>query len=130
MQIKIETGFYNDRRYGRPWIAIVDFSSSKQGDFKFGEFVGDDKSGRLFVVCEPGDIIAQGQNDFRKPKKSSPDYFRAGENGQLEKLSGKAEAYEAWLNKSPSEPQIIDLSQAETAAMIAELERRGIQINK
>lgn len=40
MKISIETGSYNERRYGKPWIARVNFSGSKQGDFQWGDWIG------------------------------------------------------------------------------------------
>jgi len=40
MNITVETDSYNDRRYGKPWIALVDFKSDRKGDFTFGEWIG------------------------------------------------------------------------------------------
>ena len=45
MEITIETHSYNAKRCGRPWIAGVDFSSSTKGDFKWGDWTGDQYNG-------------------------------------------------------------------------------------
>jgi len=76
MEITKETGSYNERRYGKPWIALVDYSASRKGEFKFGEWVGKiGGSGELYINAEVNDIVATGQKDFRKPRNSAPDYY-------------------------------------------------------
>jgi len=100
-QIEIKTGSYNQRRYGKPWIATVDFSTPK-GNFCWGDWVGDSRTGGeglLIVVCDESDIVARGQKDFRKPQNSAPDYYQV-RNGELAQLSGKAEAYKLYQSKS------------------------------
>jgi len=77
MEITKETGSYNQRRMGRPWIAKVDFTNSK-GDFSWGDWTGDQYNGGagvLSINAKPGDIIATGQKDNRQPKNSAPDFF-------------------------------------------------------
>ena len=96
--IKIErkTSSYNQRRYSRPWIARVDFSKNPNGDFVWGDWVGDHSNGSdgmLVIEANPGDIIAKGQKDFRQPKNSAPDWYRVDETGTLTALEGKADAY-------------------------------------
>lgn len=56
MEIKIETSAYNERRYGKPWIATVDFSNDRQGTFKWGDWIGDSQnggSGTLVIDAAP-----------------------------------------------------------------------------
>lgn len=95
MEIKVNTSSYNERRYGKPWIARVDFSTNRQGDFIWGEWVGDHRNGSegtLFVTADEGDIVARGQKDFRNPRNSAPDFYQV-RNGSLEYLDGgKSEA--------------------------------------
>ena len=93
MNLTITTSSYNDRRYSKPWIAKVDFSSNKQGDFKFGDWVGSagDK-GVLELEVSPGDVVAQGQKDFRKPKNSTPEFYIVESGGSLRAVS-KVDAY-------------------------------------
>ena len=96
MKIELETGSYNERRYGKPWIAVVDFSTNNQGDFKWGEWVGrPGDSGLLILDAEPGDIVARGQKDFRKMRNSAPDWYQLGADGKLESLSDKVSALKA-----------------------------------
>lgn len=93
MKIQIATGTYNERRYGKPWIARVTFPNAK-GDFHFGEWVGQEgREGLLLVDAEPGDVVARGQKDFRKPRNSAPDFFIVTDDGELEPAS-KADAYQ------------------------------------
>ena len=76
MKIQMKTDSYNERRYGRPWIASVSFSSASKADFKFGEWCGEHGyKGLLDIDVEPGSIIAIGQKDFRKPVNSTPQYW-------------------------------------------------------
>ena len=85
MEITKETGSYNERRYGKPWIARVDYTESRKGEFKFGEWVGRiGGEGELYIKAEPGDIIATGQKDFRKPRNSAPDYYIVTAEGNLD----------------------------------------------
>ena len=44
MQIIINTGSYNQRRMGKPWVARVDFATPK-GDFAWGDWTGDSYNG-------------------------------------------------------------------------------------
>ena len=94
MKIEIETGSYNEKRYGKPWIAIVDFSSNPNGDFKFGTFVGDaGYEGVLILEVEPGDIVARGQKDHRARRVDPPSYYVVKQDGSLSGVKSKAEAY-------------------------------------
>ncbi len=100
-KIQIKTGSYNQRRYGKPWIAMVDFSKNPKGDFQWGDWVGDARNGEeglLLLDVEEGDIVARGQKDFRKPRNSAPDYYQV-RDGKLVGLSGKAEAYQLTMAK-------------------------------
>lgn len=94
-QIKVKTGSYNQRRYGKPWIARVDFSATPKGDFQWGDWVGDHRNGSdglLLIAADDGDIVAIGQKDFRNSKNSAPEWYQV-RDGKLHSLTGKAEAY-------------------------------------
>lgn len=98
MILEISTGSYNDRRYGKPWIAKVTFETS-QGAFRWGDWVGQPgDSGLLLLDAEPGDVVARGQKDFRKPKNSAPEWYVVTDGGTLQSVS-KAEAYKMWRSK-------------------------------
>jgi len=95
-RISIETAAYNDRRYGRPWIALVDFTETK-GNFTFGDFVGSHGSaGLLEIEAHPGEIIARGQKDNRQPRNSAPTFHHVEEGGTLSASMSKADALKAW----------------------------------
>ena len=90
MTYTIETPSYNERRYGRPWIAEV---SGK--DFRWGEFQGrNGEAGVLSIEAHPGALIAEGQKDIRKGRGGVDRYYLAMPNGCLwyGLLSTEAEA--------------------------------------
>jgi hypothetical protein len=100
MKIEIETGSYNEKRYGKPWIAKVGFSQDPKGSYVFGSFVGDPGyEGMLVIDLNPGDIGAQGQKDHRARRPEPPEYFVVNEDGVRTKLKSKAEAYKTFKSK-------------------------------
>lgn len=108
MEITIETSSYNKRRYGRPWIAKVDFTNPK-GDFSWGNWTGDHQNGGegvLIINTYFGDIIAKGQKDFRKPANSAPQFFVVSALGELEHIGDKGAAYKYFLIHKGPEPDI------------------------
>lgn len=96
MHIEQTTSSYNERRYSKPWIARVDFSQNPNGDFKWGNWVGDHSNGTegiLMIEASENDIVATGQKDFRKPKNSAPEWYFVDSVGNLMTLDSKADAY-------------------------------------
>jgi len=99
-KIQKTTSAYNSRRYSKPWIAKVDFTNNPRGDFSWGTWVGDHRSGTeglLVITAEEGDIIAHGQKDFRG-NNTKTTYCQV-QNGNLAELSGKVEAYQLSVTK-------------------------------
>jgi hypothetical protein len=96
-KIMINTHSYNARRYSKPWIAKVDFSTNPKGEFEWGTWIGqfnggNGSSGTLIIDANEGDIVAKGQKDFRG-NNGGTDYYQV-RNGELVYLEGgKAEAY-------------------------------------
>jgi hypothetical protein len=85
MEIVKETDSYNERRYGRPWIARVDYTTNRKGEFTFGDWAGKVGGiGELFIQADVHDIVAVGQKDHRKSRNSSPTYFIVSPSGELE----------------------------------------------
>jgi hypothetical protein len=127
MKITQETSVYNDRRYGRPWIAKVDFTESAKGEFTFGDWCGQNGSeGILMIDAHPGDIIAIGQKDTRKPGYGSHDYHYVSESGSLGSVS-KAEAFKHWSEHQNNETsEESELSRFATTELIEEIERRKV----
>lgn len=91
-----ETGSYNEKRYGAWWVASVDFSVGAKGNYTFGDSSGNwGKAGELSVACRPGDFIAYGQKDLRRPANSSHTILRMRDDGSMETME-KAEAYKVY----------------------------------
>lgn len=98
IKVTVETDSYNERRYGKPWIAIVDFSGGATGDFDFGDWVGDHRNGTeglLEITAKSGAVIATGQKDYRNARNSAPDFHILLEDGTLEDCS-KVSAKQHW----------------------------------
>jgi len=95
-KIEIETGSYNARRYGKPWIAVVDFKANIKGEYAWGEWIGDARNGSagmLIITTHEGDIVARGHKDFRQSKNSAPRFYQVREGALVFLPGGKAEAY-------------------------------------
>lgn len=94
MKIEIETDVYNERRYGKPWIAKVDFSDNEKGDFLWGKWIGDPgDSGLLILDADPGDVVARGQKDNRgRRENSAPRWAFVTQAGELVSCT-RVEAY-------------------------------------
>lgn len=93
MKIQIPTTSYNHRRYGRPYIAVVDFSTNPKGDCRWGDWVGlQGENGILVIEAEPGQIVMKGQKDHRKAG-DPPEYGVVEESGSIQWLANKAAAY-------------------------------------
>lgn len=109
MEIRIETSSYNDRRYGKPWIAVIDFTSGKPG-YKWGDWIGTPGGeGVLTIQANPGNIIAKGQKDNRKPRNSAPSFYVVTLDGELELLGDKGDAYKYYLahkDNTPDKPAL------------------------
>jgi hypothetical protein len=67
MTYREDTSSYNSRRYGKPWIAKLDFSTPGKPKYEFGDWLGQPGGeGELSIECQPGDVLATGQKDHRK----------------------------------------------------------------
>ena len=125
MEITKETTMYNQRRYGKPWIAKVDFKTSTKGDFAWGDWTGDHYNGGegvLTISAKAGEIIAEGQKDNRNPRNSAPSFYVVTPEGELDPLGDKGDAYKYYLvNRTPNRDTLI--------AEKAMLEHRIVKIN-
>ncbi len=67
MLFTMKTSSYNQSRYGKPWIARLQFTRPGKPDYMFGDWLGSPGcAGELSVEVAPGDVIAHGQKDLRK----------------------------------------------------------------
>ena len=126
MEITVETSSYNHRRFSKPWIARVDFSTPK-GDFSWGDWTGDHYNGGegvLSISANPGDIVAKGQKDHRQPKNSAPDFYIVMPDGRLDPLGDKGAAYKYFLEHKNAAPELDTLGKEREAlvARIAEID--------
>lgn len=91
-----ETPSYNERRYGPYWCASVSFENGPKPIYSWGESTGKwGQAGILRVPCKPGDVIAWGQKDTRRPDKSDHFLMLMREDGGMTELT-KAEAWQHW----------------------------------
>lgn len=97
MQLEIEKGYYNQRRYGAPWIARVTWTP--KGTYAFGNWVpGEDGGGTLVIQAQEGDVIATGQKDYRKGTREIEFHLVVG--GALKPCT-QAEAYDHYTKNNP-----------------------------
>jgi len=92
--VKIKTGYYNPKRFGKPWIArLVVFKPTGKVKYIWGNWVGKiGQEGVLILDCDEGNIVARGQKDFIGDETFV--YYYKVHEGKLEKLAGgKTEAY-------------------------------------
>lgn len=106
MKISINTESYNERRYGKPYIAVMDFSEDHQGKPLWGEWIGTaGYSGVLEVWAKVGDIVMQGQKDNRG-RNGTPRYYQVLDDLSLKELGhNKADAYKAWQEWQDANPE-------------------------
>ena len=81
MKLSINTDCYNEKRYGRPYIARLSNTDGKVIDW--GTYLGGHgEEGMLEIEATPGDVIMWGQKDFRG-NKGFPNYGVLDTDGQL-----------------------------------------------
>lgn len=97
MEILVETNSYNERRYSKPWIAIVSFNKEGRTEFSFGNWVGTPgNEGVLLINAEESDIVAVGQKDFRG-KNTTCEFHVVESSGELTSFGeNKLDAYKHW----------------------------------
>lgn len=85
MQYTEQTKSYNERRYGKPWMAKVNNSLTK--DFDFIDWDGRPGSvGEFNFSADPGTLLAYGQKDIRKGRGGVDGYQICMPDGTLPKL--------------------------------------------
>lgn len=78
------TPSYNDRRYGKPWIAKLTFVRPGKPEYSFGDWLGTPGcDGELSMEVEPGDVIATGQKDLRKNRGGADDIGVVQRDGKV-----------------------------------------------
>lgn len=84
-----ETCGYSERSYGMPWVArVTGVDSRGKLIYEFGEWSGrPGDSGLLRVYCVPGEIIAWGQKDIRKPSRSDHHILVMEQDGGMREIT-------------------------------------------
>ena len=83
VEVKISRG--DSREWGTPWGAIVAVHSGKNSyDFSASEY--DLATEVLTIKCQQGEVIAWGQKNFRKPRKSTHERRKVNTDWMLEKF--------------------------------------------
>lgn len=88
---RLETGIVeiswprDDRReWGEPWIAkLKTRSNGRKPEYDFSEGSYDLTSETLSIPCKPGEVIAYGQKNYRKPKHTAHKVVRMEPDGRL-----------------------------------------------
>jgi hypothetical protein len=64
MTISVRFESYNNKRYGRPWIAkVISWPVGSRATLDWGTFLGDSNGGEAEVIARPGDVVRYGQKD-------------------------------------------------------------------
>lgn len=73
-----------DRRlWGEPWIAKVQRSNGQRPEYDFSQGSYDLATETLSIPCKPGEVIAYGQKNFRKPKDTIHRVQRMLDDGSM-----------------------------------------------
>lgn len=86
-------GSYNERRYSAWWVATVDLSG-KKAEYIFNGY-SDAKHGNagdIEIDCKPGDCIAYGQEDLRKPANNENNIYVMDVDGRMISCDGIIDA--------------------------------------
>jgi hypothetical protein len=83
MEYTEQTESYNEKRYGKPWMAFVTGSLTK--DFAFIDWQGRSPgcAGEFNFTADPGTLIAYGQKDIRKNRGGVDGYQICMPDGSL-----------------------------------------------
>lgn len=94
MRVIHTVGAYNDRRYGRPWLArVTDWPVGGKPTLTFGSSVGM----RLAEIeAQPGDVVRYGQKDYRKINGSYSYWGIVSDEGKITDCTPR-EARDHWL---------------------------------
>ena len=101
MRVIIETDSYNEKRYSKPYIALIDPSTGEVD--RWGVWIGEaGEAGFLEIDVPVNSVIMLGQKDYRNPKKGKPDYGIVQEDGTVNYYT-KAEAIKTARKESNNE---------------------------
>ena len=93
---RIETDEYNEKRYGKPWLATISSWNGASPDLEFVPWIGDEgREGFFEVELRPGQVLKRGQKDHRNPNGTTNSFRIVNSDLTLTRID-KAEAYDAY----------------------------------
>lgn len=118
MKITINTPAYNERRYGKPYIGIVNPVDGKVS--AWGRWIGTaGEAGILEIEAQPGAVIVKGQKDNRG-NNSTPNYAVITDDGDREYMS-KAEAIKKARERAAKPADPLASLRAEREGLLARI---------
>jgi hypothetical protein len=136
MRVTIKYGSYNQRRYSRPWIALVTaWPIGSRPELKWGGYVGGDDGGECEIEASEGDVLKSGQKDGRGNGGSNDFYVvESGKavcvnDGYARETFDKTTKEKA-AGKLPQAPFNSALALLADAQLIDELKARGYTVTK
>jgi hypothetical protein len=131
MRVSQRFGNYNQRRYGRPWIArITGWPVGGKPEIVWGSYVGDDGGGEVEIEAISGDIVRTGQKDYRG-NNTDASWYIVQPDGSLSSCTA-AEARQAWDAQQAAAATAnppTDLAGISDIDLINEIKRRGLSCN-
>lgn len=100
--VTVPTTKYNERRYGKPWIAVITrWDVGAAPELRWGAWVGSpSQDGQLEVRAEVGSIVRHGQKDYRGGKGIN-EWAIVEADGSLRDVT-QVEARAWWLERKAS----------------------------
>lgn len=93
---RIKTDEYNEKRYGKPWLATISSWAGSNPELQFVPWRGDEGCEGFFEVeLRPGQVLKRGQKDHRNPNGTANDFFVITDAYKLVRV-GKADAHDAY----------------------------------
>lgn len=89
--IIIKTDVYNEKRWSKPWGALISVQENGKVDYKFnGQFVGEAGfAGQVIMKAQTGQIIAFGQKDNRNGNSINTWYKIVGNQEKIVAEEGR-----------------------------------------
>ena len=105
VKIALKIAPYDDRRFGRPWIAkIKAWPTGGKPLLEWGAYIGDSRGGFVEIVAYPGDVMRDGQKDCHG-NCGRNDWSVVLEDGSLKRAT-PVEAKEAFDRKRANTPKV------------------------
>ena len=81
--VEVELSRGSRSEWGEPWIATVSTRNGRKPEYDFTGGRYDAATETLSIPCKPGDTIAWGQKNYRKPRKTIHNVRTMREDGSL-----------------------------------------------